>query len=515
MAHIIQTADLTPEALSRLSQDDQQQVYNCLDTCVTLEVEQKLLPLLDNVSSSTYSFALALQAPILEMTMRGTLIDLDKRQETLGLYKRQIAQVETQLNRIIKDGLNVELNWRSPHQLRTLFYGVLGITPIRKRGADGKLNPTVDREALEKLSAHYFAEPLCLRLLNLRDLDKKRQFLETGLDPDGRIRTNYNIAGTDTGRLASSLSDYGTGGNLQNVDRELREVFIADPGMKFANIDLEQADARNVGAICWNLFRASHGDAFAGAFLNACEGGDLHTTVCRMAWPHLVWTGDRKLDRPLADGIAYRALSYRDLAKKLGHGSNYMGQPGTMAKHSKVPVKQIAEFQDNYFRSFGAIPLWHKRVEHAVRHDHQLTTLFGRRRYFFGHPNDQDTLRAAVAYEPQSMTADEIDTGLLALWRANICQVLGQVHDSLLIQYPEEREDEILPRVLSLMKAPLVLAGGREFYVPLDAKVGWNWGDTVYNRDGSVKSNPEGLQKYKGGDPRKREVKRGFSLKDL
>jgi len=73
------------------------------------------------------------------------------------------------------------------------------------------------------------------------------------------------------------------------------------------------------------------------------------------------------------------------------------------------------------------------------------------------------------------MTADEIDTGLLKLWRLNICQLLVQVHDSILIQYPEELEDVILPQAIAVLKTKLVLEKGREFIVPVDAKVGWNW----------------------------------------
>jgi DNA polymerase I-like protein with 3'-5' exonuclease and polymerase domains len=120
-------------------------------------------------------------------------------------------------------------------------------------------------------------------ILALRDIAKKIGVLKTSIDPDGRMRTSYNIAGTTTGRFSSSLSDFGTGGNLQNLEERLRRPFVADPGMKFAYIDLEQAESRLVGAIEWNLF----GD---GRYLDACESGDLHTSVCRLAWTELPWT---------------------------------------------------------------------------------------------------------------------------------------------------------------------------------------------------------------------------------
>lgn len=516
MARIIQTSTILDPRRDLATQDDREWIYNGLDCCVTLEVLNKLTPMLDNTTRGTYEFSKSLQAPVLEMTMGGILVDLYQRDTVLKSYREQIKIVADQLDTIIGEGLGWKgMNWRSPIQLKRLFYDILQLKPIKKRNAAGRMAPTVNREALEKLSDYFYAEPICNRLLLLRDIDKKRSFLETGLDPDNRIRTNLNIAGTDTGRLASSLSDYGTGGNLQNVDRELRSVFVADPGMKFANIDLEQADARNVGAICWELFTQSHGEKYAGAYLDACESGDLHTTVCSMAWNDLPWTDDRKANRAIADQIAYRALTYRDLAKKLGHGTNYYGQPPTMAKHSKVQQDAIKLFQDKYFAAFPAIGgpsehNYHKWVKETLRREREITTLFGRRRNFFGDPQADETLRAAIAHSPQSMTADEIDIGLLALWRANICRLMIQVHDSILIQYPEELEDEIVPQAMKLLRVPLVLTKGREFVVPCDCKVGWNWGDVQYDKAGNVIGNPEGLAKYKGGDTRKREVRTLF-----
>ena len=504
MARIIQTADLTPD--SPLTQNENDWIYNGLDTMVTLEVLNKITPYLDNMTGGTYQFSRDLQGPILDMTMRGMLVDQVRRQEVLALYKSQMKEVEAQLMILLKDGLGLsgDFNWRSPAQLKTLFYGVLDLRPIRKRNANGDYVPTTDREALEKLSSNFFAEPICIRLLFLRDLEKKRQFLETEVDTDGRIRTNFNIAGTNTGRLASAMSDFGTGGNLQNVDRELRSVFIADPGMKFCNVDLEQADARNYGAICWNNFVESHGEEFAGAYLDACESGDLHTLVCRSAWTGLDWGNDPAGFRAVADRIAYRSFSYRDLAKKLGHGTNFYGQPPTMAKHTKVERSLIEDFQRRYFKSFPCIEERFKYVRNELTENGYLVSLFRRRRGFFGRPWEDSTLREAVAYDPQSSTADEIDTGLIRLFRAERVQLLVQVHDSILFQFPEELEAEIVPWAIDLLKVRIPLLRGREFYVPTEAKTGWNWGDRLEDKKTGKITNPDGLMKWKGGDTRKR-----------
>lgn len=304
--------------------------------------------------------------------------------------------------------------------------------------------------------------------------------------------------------------------NLQNITESLRSVFVADPGYKFANLDLEQGDSRNVGAICWELFHESHGETFAGAYLDACESGDLHTIVTKMVQPQLPWDGVN--DKAVAETDFYRGSSYRQASKKLGHGSNYLGQPGHMAKQSKFPVANVKEFQAAYFGAFPCIPAWHKNVFWKLSNLGYIETLFGDRRVFFGRPEEAATRREAVAHAPQSMTGKEINIGILNLWRANRVQLLIQVHDSILFQFPEEQEDEIIPWALEALKAPLALSLGREFVVPTEAKVGWTWGSRQDwtkgdfakglcsgNQIGQCKNNnPDGLIKWKGHDSRTR-----------
>jgi len=525
MARIIDTS--TVLETSALDQNTKDWMYNGLDCCVTLEIRDELLPLLDNTTGGTYNFSMSLQAPVLEMTLRGLMVDFELRREVLANYQSQIARLDDQLTRIVRDGIGWPLAentpakgkqsekkwWRSSPKLKSLFYDVMKLPPVRKRNAQGIFAPTTNRDALEKLDTYFIAQPVTRHMLMLRDLDKKRTFLQTAVDPDGKIRTSFNIGGTSTGRLSSSLSDFGTGGNLQNVDRELRSVFVAPRGYKFVNLDLEQGDARNVGAICWNAFVETHGEVYAGSYLNACESGDLHTYNSRLIWPELPWTGDLKFDKPIAERIFYRQDTYRQMSKKGGHGTNYYGTPRTMAHHLKVDTHIIDAFQKRYFSVYPVIgsykpkdndpdaklPNWHNLVKRQLLDSHTITTLLGRRRRFFGRANDDATLREAIAYEPQSMTADEIDAGLLRVWQADLAIPLVQVHDSILFMIPEDREEELVPQLLSLMRTRIILKKGREFSVPTEAKTGWNWGDWDKDR------NPDGVMKWKGSDSRKRQ----------
>jgi len=512
MARIIDTSTIDP-LRTEFDPATREWVYNGLDCTVTLDVLEALLPQLDADTEHTYNRALALQAPIFEITLRGVRVDITQLSRTLAETEKKIDLVARNLYRIVKDGVGLDVPapgtqktefYRSTKTLLHLFYTVLQLKEVKKRNAKGGFSPTVNEDALLKLKMHFYAEPIVNHILKLRGLEKARQFLTTKLDEDGRLRARWNIAGTVTGRLSSEATDFGTGTNNQNIARPLRSPFIPDRGFKFCNVDLEQADARNVGAICWELFLDSHGPEFAGAYLDACESGDLHTKTCMLGWPDLPWTGDLAHDKKhVAEQPAHRGMTYRDLAKRLGHGTNYDGL-SAVAQATHLPMSQIKAFQARYFEGFPCIKAWHEWVQEQLNTTRQITTLYRRRRTFFGRPNDKKVFREAVAFAPQSMTGDEMNSGWMRLWRskpyrAGRLQVLNQVHDSLLIQYREEDEDWIVPFIIETLTEQFELKGGRIFVMPVEAAIGWNW---AY----ASEDNPHGLVGWKGPGEDKRKA---------
>lgn len=522
---ILNTADyVSEEDLNTLSSADRESMYNGLDCAVTLELLFILDKELDEMTREIYQRSLDLRAPIMEMSMRGILVDQSRRRSIIARFTVKRDRLREQFNTILKEGLGIELSWRSPDQMKKLFYEVLGLKPIRKKNNKGQFVPTVDRSALERLQVHFWAQPLILHLLALRDIQKKIDFLNTGIDPDGRMRATFNIAGTNTGRLASSESEFGTGTNQQNIDRSLRSVFIPDRGYKFINIDLEQGDSRNLGATCWDTFYDEHGATFAGSYLDACESGDLHTMVAKMTWQDLAWPAEgspAKAFKEVAKQIYYRQDSYRQMAKKLGHGTNFCGQPPTMASHTKVPVNIIADFQNRYFEAFPCIPAYHAWVREQIREYSFLVTLHKRRRYFFGRAEDPKTINEAVAFSPQSMTADAVNKGMIQLWRAirveerkefRDLHILCQVHDSLLLQAPVEIADDIVPAILEVTRVPLRLRGDREFCVPNDAKVGFNWGDVPEDEVKPEDRNDLGLLAWSPNGDKRSPVRKPLTL---
>jgi DNA polymerase-1 len=490
---IIYTENLAPSEGSR-------QVYNGLDCCITSEV-LGVLQQQFNQSPIIYDFERALQAPALEMMLRGFRVDNIKRLDMIGSLQLRLSKLQNILDRYAYAVWDKPLNPNSPKQLIDFFYHKMKL-PEQFSHKKGQTKLSTDREALEALELYFYARPIVACILAIRDLKKQLSVLETEIDSDMRMRTSYNIAGTETGRWSSSSSAYGVGTNLQNIARDLRIIFVSDPGMKLYGIDLEQAESREVGWLSGTIL----GDW---SYLDACLSSDLHTTVARMAYPNLAWTGDAKKDRVIAEQIVYRTYSYRDLSKKLGHGSNYYGKPATMARHAKIPVKDAEFFQSNYFAGFPGIPKWHRWTAQQIQTTHQIETVFGRRRHFFGRPNDDATLREAIAFAPQGATGDRMNLGLWRLWKhmGKEIQLLGQVHDAVYFQAPDrgsEYEADVIKRALALIEIPMTdPKSGRTYTVPGEAKTGWNWGD--FNDDAKRGPlNPEGLKKFKGSDTRVR-----------
>lgn len=480
--HLVRPEDTKPHEKSY--------IYNGLDACITAEVLEALLPQLDEHTGPTYAFSRALQGPCLEMRLRGVRLDARRKAEAIEELFEKLEHLETNVNRLVEEGVGqYGFNWKSPAQLQELFYDRLGIPPMRKFG-----KVTVNREALEKLDQYITARPIVRHLTAMRDLWSKIKVLKTPGDPDGRIRTSYNIAGTSTGRFSSSSTEFGTGGNLQNIEESLRSMFIADRGMKMAKCDAKSGESYVVGAIIWNLFKDAK-------YLDACESGDPHTATARIVWPDLGWTGSIARDKTIAERPYYRHHSYRFMCKKLGHGTNYKGKPAQLAIEAKVEQDLVEDFQPKYFKAYPGILRWHATYEKYLEIDGFLITLTGRKRYFFGRRDSPETLREAMAYDPQGSLADIVNTGMLQVWRARDVTLYMHDHDAITVQYPEEMEDEIIPKLMKQLSVTVPLKHGRSMTIPYDCQVGWNKGHH------DEKTNPDGLRDYIPGDGQRQRTK--------
>ena len=457
--------------------------YNALDCAVTAEVFEKIKEDFRNDEHNrwaVYEFMKEMQGPALDMTFRGIRVDPVWRNKERERIEAEIERQRKTLDKLAEAVWGRELNPNSPQQCKEFFYNALGLKPVRKAKA-GKYSITTDDDAMDAISVYPRAMLFAAYVKSIRALKKDLAVVNTAIDPDGRFRAGYRIAGTETGRFSSAKNAFGTGANAQNITDKMRRMFIADTGMLLCYADLEQAESRIVGIMSGILF-----DDWS--YYEACLSGDLHTQVCRMIWTNLGWTGDLKKDKKIAEQTAVGRHSYRDLAKRGGHGSNYAATPVTMAKHLGIETKVARAFQDAYFKAFPGIRLYQEWIKEKLRTDSYLTTPLGRTRYFFGRPNDSDTIRKAIAFIPQSSIADILNHGLLNLWheapRLGI-ELLAQVHDAVLFQFPENK-----PEVVEEAKRILTYefeVDGKTFAIPVEAQIGRNWAH-------ASPENPEGIK---------------------
>lgn len=398
-----------------------------------------------------------------------------------------------------------------------------GIPEYKSRNVKGEYTPAVDREALEKIIkaagdeklAATVAAPFAHVCLAISDLSKSLGFLNCKLEK-GLFKASFGAV-TETGRLASRQNAQGFGSNAQNVTPKLRHIFIAPPGEKFVVCDYAQIESRIVAAICFRLFGLEN-------YIAATESGDLHSLAASMVWPDLAWPQDFTIEwcikhgafpkdllkaaKKLASAPFYRGKSRRDVSKTLGHGTSYCGKPPQMSKHSHIEIKLIEHYQAVFFEAFPEIAKWHRWVAEQVQTVGEITTMLGRTRRFFGRPNDDSTIREAVAYEPQSVAADYCNKALLRLHNMGNkfpAVIRLSKHDELVVSCKEADEELVLDIMREQMEERIMLTAPngkrREWFVPAEAESGWNLGR-------KSDSNPNGIAHPLDG--RKRVTEAGW-----
>ena len=493
--------------LSPYNDDQINWIYCALDCTLTQEIWEKIEKEFDETTRRTYGFEIQSLKPAMAMTMRGLRVDEDKVKAIRKPLQQKRLRLERMIHLFSQAVSGKDLNHNSPTQLKKLLYEDLNLPPVVSY-KKGKQKISTDRDALESLAESYpRARPFCRTILALRDIDKNLAVLSSKRDTDGRIRCSYNVAGTETGRWSSRESPWRTGTNLQNITKDLREVFIPDENKQMFYADLEQAESRAVAYLA--------GDQ---NYIDVCESTDLHTEVVKMVWPNMGWSGDPKQDRALADMKYYMHHSYRDICKRAGHGTNYGVSPHSLARQIKIKVSQATRFQLLYFGgvisstslerwhkqdpqggykelldkgekiskdtlkikgAFPGIRVWHNTIQQELLAKGSLVTPMGRRRHFWDRLKDASTLRAAIAFVPQSTIGDLLNLGLWRVWKeleTEGVEVLGQVHDAILGQCDRDKIDDLMPKVLEKMHNPLEV-NGRTMLIPSSVEVGDNWKD--------------------------------------
>ena len=152
-------------------------------------------------------------------------------------FNDKIKQVQAQLRELRGSGGDVDFvvgDGLSNKAVGEYIYGQLGVGGRRRRRKDsGKSTVTVDNRALLKVKQdHPEHQQLIDLILEHRRCEK---LASTYLNPkkllspvDGRFHSQLKPYGTQSGRLASSSDPWGHGGNMQNIDRSLKWLFIPE-----------------------------------------------------------------------------------------------------------------------------------------------------------------------------------------------------------------------------------------------------------------------------------------------
>lgn len=458
--------------------------YNCLDACRTFEIAPVLRETLAKLNlTHVYDHSMSLYEPTLFMMLNGVRIDRVERLAQTRELIETMNEVQAWIDHVICEPFNV----KSPTQMRKLFYDQIGLPVILHRQTR---KPTLNEDALKKISSkHPILSPLTDRIAALRSAGVfVGTFLKAAVDRDDRMRCQYHIAGTETGRFSSTQNAFGGGTNLENIPRprdqndqtplvrfpSIRRIFIPDQGTVIADFDLDRADAH---IVAWEAGAEGLKELFR-------QKVDIHLanaiTLNQKPMPPLEHLRETAPEYP---GIKKQWTLERQFAKNFCHGSNYGGKE--KAVHAAVSqvygltgitIQQVRYAQSIWFTAHPEILEWHNRVEHELMTTRKITTILGRTRFYFDRI-DPSIVNQALAYLGQSPVADVINKGLRRIYtELPWCQLLLQNHDSIVVQFPNDNTAERAEEIRSRLLVPLPYKD--ELTIPVGYKVSdVSWGD--------------------------------------
>ena len=430
--------------------------YAAEDADITLRLWQNLKPKLHLKKVTTvYETLERPLVPILvEMEMNGIKVDRDSLSRMSNGFAQKMAALEFEIHELAGRSFNLG----SPKQLGEILFDEMSM-PGGKKGKTGAYATGVD--VLEELAMEHV---LPGRVLDWRQLSKLKSTytdaLQEHIHPEtGRVHTSYSIAGTSTGRLAS------TDPNLQNIPirsedgRKIREAFVADTGNSLVALDYSQIELRILAHI-----------ADIGTLKQAfADGIDIHSL-----------TASQMFDVPLAE----MTPEIRRKAKAINFGVIYGISGFGLARNLRIPRAEAQAFIDTYFKRFPEIRTYMDDTVMFAKENGYVKTLFGRKIHTpeigAKGPHAGFAKRAAINAPIQGTAADVIRRAMIRMPDAISgipAKMLLQVHDELLFEVENSAVDQlklVAKEVMEQASLPTI-----KLNVPLivDAGVGQNWAE--------------------------------------
>ncbi|MGH9417211.1 MAG: DNA polymerase I [Terriglobales bacterium] len=345
-------------------------------------------------------------------------------------------------------------NLNSPQQLAHVLFEKMGLPAPPRRGKTRAFSTAQD--VLEGLTGYPVVPPL----LEYRQLSKLKSTYVDALPPlagpDGRLRTHWNIAGSATGRLASSNP------NLQNIPirtelgRSIRAAFVAAPGYRLLAADYSQIELRL-------LAHLSQDPLLLAAYR---QGQDIHALTAAEVFevpPLLLTSEHRRRAKAVNFGIVY-GLSAFGLARQLG-----------------IPQGEAARFIQRYFARYAGVQAWIQRSLAEARSRGWVATLHGRRRPIPNLESRNPTLRGfaertAINSPLQGTAADLIKLAMIRLHpqlAALDARLLLQVHDELVLEAPVAS----IPALAALVRHEMEAVADLSVPLQVAIEAGPNWRD--------------------------------------
>ncbi len=424
--------------------------YAAIDTAVTYELFHKFLPIVQKNDKLRYVYETIL--------IPGTLFLMDMEEVGIPISQERMAAANLYLDEEIAKAKEVVygfeavkkfeqdtgkiFNPNSVMQLRVVLFDYLGLNPTGKKTATGAIS--TDAEVLEQLSDEH---PLPAAILKVRQLGKIQNTyiskILPELDRDGRIRTNFNLIFTTSGRLSSSGKF-----NAQQIPRDnpiIKGCIKAPSGYKIVSQDLTTAEMYYAAVLS--------GDKNLQEVFSS--GGDFHSTIAKMVFNLPCKVEDVKKLYPAMRQSA-KAISFGIL---YGSGANKVSQTVSKATGESYPVEQARDDIKQYFTKFKKLKNWLDTRKTFIEQNGYTYSFFGRKRRL---PNVFSSDKGIAAHEVRSGINAEVqslasDVNLLGamgtaneIITANIdAKIFMLVHDSIVALVKEEQVEqycEILKR---------------------------------------------------------------------
>lgn len=413
------------------------------------ELDKRLHEL--NMDKLYYDVELPLCAVLADMEQAGFLVD---RAALYQFGESMNGDIESLQNQIW-DIAGGEFNINSPKQLGEVLFNKLELP----NGKKTKTGWSTNADILEKLRGKF---PIADLVLDYRTLTKLKSTYADGLlkviDPDGRIRTSFQMTVTATGRLSS------TEPNLQNIPvrkkqgAQIRRMFVAPAGMTLVDADYSQIELRLLAHI-------SGDKTMQDAFLS---GEDFHAV-----------TASHVFGVPLSEVTP----AMRSSAKAVNFGIVYGISAFSLAQDIGVSQWEAKAYMDAYMEKYHGVRDYMKAIVEKAKDDGYVSTLFGRRRYLPELKSSNFNMRSfgervALNMPIQGTAADVIKIAMVNVYRRLKTEKLKsrlilQVHDELIVECPEEERETVERLLKDEMERAVTLS------VPLTADVssGKSWAE--------------------------------------